>query len=99
MALNFEFNEATGEATVTESNVSGEVVIPKVVKHKGKSYKVTSIGGYAFEGCSSLTAITIPVSVTNIGHTAFYGCSSLTVITIPDSVTSIGGQPSATASA
>ena len=45
---------------------------------------------YAFEGCSSLTFVTIPDSVTSIGERAFSGCSSLTFVTIPDSVTSIG---------
>ena len=43
-----------------------------------------------FEGCSSLTSITIPNSVTNIGFLAFGGCTSLTSVTIPNSVTSIG---------
>ena len=52
---------------------------------------VTSIGGGAFSGCSSLTAITIPEGVTSIGGGAFGGCSNLTAITIPEGVTSIGG--------
>ena len=51
---------------------------------------VTSIGDYAFCGCTGLTSITIPTSVTSIGDYAFCGCTGLTSITIPTSVTSIG---------
>ena len=49
---------------------------------------VTSIGEYAFCGCSGLTSITIPNSVTSIGHGAFQN-SGLTSITISNNVASI----------
>ena len=51
---------------------------------------VTSIGNYAFSGCSSLTSCTIGSGVTSIGSDAFSNCKSLSSIEIPNSVTSIG---------
>ena len=52
---------------------SGVLAIPSI--HKGKP--VTSIGSWAFYGCSRLTRVTIPDSVTGIGYAAFSKCSSL----------------------
>ena len=51
---------------------------------------VTSIGSYAFYGCTSLTSVEIPDGVTSIGDMAFNNCTSLTSVTIPNDVTSIG---------
>ena len=45
---------------------------------------VTTIGGFAFSNCSSLTGITIPKSVTTIGEYAFPNCSSLKNVSITD---------------
>ena len=51
---------------------TGAVTIPTTVTYNSKTYSVTSIGSFAFYGCSSLTAITIPDGVTSIGGGAFY---------------------------
>ena len=69
---------------------SGEVTIPESITYSGNTYSVTSIGDYAFCGCSSLTSVEFPNSVTSIGDQAFRSCSSLTSVEIPNSVTSIG---------
>ena len=83
----------TVEVTYETSNYnsySGDVVIPSTVTYNDKTYSVTSIGYQAFNGCSSLTSVTLPEGLTSIGGDAFSGCSSLTSITIPEGVTSIG---------
>ena len=67
----------------------GSITIPSSVTYERVTYSVTSIGGFAFQGCSDLTSIDIPNSVTSIGQHAFQGCSGLTNVTIPNSVTSI----------
>jgi len=71
--------------TATNTLISGcqNTVIPS---------SVTSIGDFAFYGCSGLTSVTIPNSVTSIGGSAFSGCSGLTSINILDGVTSIGAS-------
>ena len=86
--LEYSLNSDETGYTVTGigSCTDTEIVIPS--KHNSKP--VTSIGDYAFDGCTGLTSVTIPDSVTSIGEDAFFGCSGLTNITIPDSVTSIG---------
>ena len=46
---------------------------------------VTSIGEYAFYGCTGLTSIEIPNSVTSLDHRAFSDCSGLTTIVVDPS--------------
>ena len=68
---------------------TGDLVIPEMVTHNGKTYSVTCIGEDAFSCCENLTTVTIPNSVDSIGKFAFYTCDGLKSITIPNSVTTI----------
>ena len=81
-------NKRTAE--VVACLTSGNVTIPSSITYNSETYSVTSIGDWAFEGCSGLTSVTIGNSVTSINSYAFYDCSGLTSVTIPNSVTSIG---------
>jgi hypothetical protein len=83
----FQYTSTGTAVNITKyTGPGGAVTIPDTIQ----GMPVTSIGEYAFNGCTGLTSVVIPDSVTSIGDQAFFGCTGLTSITIPDSVTSIG---------
>uniref|UniRef100_A0A6C0F3J1 Surface antigen BspA-like n=1 Tax=viral metagenome TaxID=1070528 RepID=A0A6C0F3J1_9ZZZZ len=75
------------------NKVNWNLVIPETVDFPDNpDVDVTSIGGLAFSGCTSLSSIVMPISITNIYGMAFYQCTSLESISIPASVTKIGAK-------
>jgi hypothetical protein len=79
---------STNTGDIPDNWVANQTTVTSVIFANNNS--VTSIGVYAFGGCTSLASITIPNSVTSIGDSAFQGCTSLATATIDNSVTSIG---------
>ena len=71
----------TGELVQFPAGIEGQVYI---------SSTVTSVGVYAFAGCSQITSITFGAPLTSIGANAF-DCSRLASVTIPG-VGTIGSQ-------
>ena len=58
------------------------IKIPKSIKIKGKTYKVTAIGKKAFVGCKKLKKVVINSPIKKIGKNAFYNCKKLKTIRI-----------------
>jgi hypothetical protein len=84
-----DFTYSTDGTSVTISGYTGsggDVTVPDTIN----DLPVTSIGGWVFWNCSSLTNVTIGTNVTSIGYATFAYCSGLTSVTIPASVANIG---------
>ena len=52
--------------------------------------EIAEISNYAFQGCTSLTSITLPNNVERVGDYAFQGCTALETVNFNNKVTSIG---------
>ena len=90
---NLDTSSYTAEVTnnpMDYGSYSGSISIPSTVTYKESTYTVTSIGMCSFDGCASLTSVTIPYSVNSIGQSAFMACTNLTSVNIPYGVTFIG---------
>lgn len=57
--------------------VNGDEIIDLIIPDS-----VTTIGSFAFSGCTSINSVNIPSHVTDIGPAAFAGCSSITSMTV-----------------
>ena len=79
------YPNAAQPSTTNPSTYSGEITIPQSINIKGKTFKVTAIGDYAFH-CANITALNLPEGITQLGYKAIYQ-TQLTEIVLPNSVT------------
>ena len=92
----FGYTINNGTVTITAyTGAGGAVSIPSTVD----GLPVTSIGAYvyprngpmgAFQGCESLTSVTIPCSVANLERYAFMDCLNLTSVYFEGNAPSVG---------
>lgn len=66
--------------------LSGDIVINDKVTNGGKTYTVTGIRDYGFDGCENITSVQLPNTLTEFGQAAFRNCSNLKSINIPSGV-------------
>ncbi len=76
--------------TYTVSGIGSCTDTDLIILSTYQGLPVTSIGNWAFFGCSTITSVIMPDSVTYIGTSSFEGCSVLKEIVIPNSVVTIG---------
>ena len=75
--------KAGAEVSLVGTNKNAKsVTIPAVIKVKGVTYKVTSIGAKAFNGSKKLKKVTIGTNIKKISNNAFFKCKSLKMVNI-----------------
>lgn len=97
--LTWSFDKAAGQLTVSGMGEMQDYYYdnPKIAPEYTKKIKsvvieegVTSVGQYAFYGCSALETVSLPDSLTRFGYASFGQCESLREIRIPEKVTGLG---------
>lgn len=79
----YKIIKAGAEVSLVGTNKNAKsVTIPAVIKVKGVTYKVTSIGTKAFNGSKKLAKVTIGISIKKISNNAFFKCKSLKMVNI-----------------
>ena len=68
-----------------------DVVVPDSVAYLGISFSVGGIGAGAFEGCQSLTSVSME-SIETIGSKAFSGCPALSSVVFGPALKTVAGD-------
>lgn len=86
--INYIIDE--NNAIVKRGVYTGELIIPSQIEYNGNSYMVTSLDN-AFDGCKSLSSVTLPNCISTFGNKEFWGCRELINVNIPNSLNVLDG--------
>lgn len=84
-----DYKCAIGGGNAAITGYTGDATQLTVPSELG-GYPVTTIAAKAFQGCTSITAVTIPEGITSIGSGAFYGCKALKTASLPSTLEDAG---------
>ncbi len=84
-------NKTAEYAKSTKKNTT-DIVIPALVKLKGKTFKVVSVGKGAFSNNKKLKSVKIGKNVKSIAKEAFSGCKKLKKVKMGKNLNSIGAK-------
>lgn len=86
-------HDVTEYASVNVNVESGGDVARSIINKTINAYsdnEITTVGAYAFNGCSKMTSVNLP-NATSVGTYAFNGCSALTDINVTNAKTVSAG--------
>ena len=78
--------ESLSEVNAFAFNAAGAALQGDIVINEG----VTKIGDSAFNGCSSITSVSMPNTITTIGWSAYRNCTNLKTAKLPEGIQTIG---------
>ncbi|OAV66884.1 Beta antigen [Bacteroidales bacterium Barb4] len=92
--FSYHYNNNTFTASIERNSdyMLPDIAIPGTVFDNGRSYAVTSISSFAFEGNKHITSIRLPNSIKEIDESAFSGCVNLEKVSIGEGVILIENQ-------
>ncbi len=93
--INYELLPSTNNQVMVvpldgNAKYSGKINIPMSFEHEGDTYFVVELRYAAFQGCTELSEVSIPVSIMELPLMLFDGCKSLTTVELPNMLEKIG---------
>ncbi len=67
-------------------DLSGEITVEDKVIYQGAEYTVNEVGIDAFNGCTGITKVNLPLIMDEISYRAFKGCTNLAEVNIPSTL-------------